>query len=343
MHLVFRGIRNAAVLVFVLLSGVSHGDASTAEDAKSGQVRRVNWVTEAVKAPRLEQRIFASRLLGTGVSYHLYSPEAYDSDPGRRFPVIYWLHGHNASPATIPDVLQHYAEAMQQGLMPPAVVVFPNGMAESMWIDSRDGVVPMESLLVKELVVDVDANFRTIDRPEGRLLEGFSMGGYGAARLGAKYPEIFGSVSMLGAGPMQREFVTLGSRNEAAAARKRIWSEVYGNDRGYFRDESPWTLADLNAVRIRKALAIRIVIGERDSALEPNREFSAFLTRSGIRNTFQVVPGVGHNPLQLLHTLGDDNWRFYRAVLLARINRAARFSPTRWPAARSSRWIRGLA
>jgi len=30
---------------------------------------------------------------GTNGSYHLYTPPAYDVEPDRRFPVVYWLHG----------------------------------------------------------------------------------------------------------------------------------------------------------------------------------------------------------------------------------------------------------
>ncbi len=35
------------------------------------------------------------------------------------------------------------------------------------------------------------------------MLDGFSMGGYGAGRFGFRYPELFRSVSMMGTGPMQ--------------------------------------------------------------------------------------------------------------------------------------------
>lgn len=311
----FRSITNRSLLAFILLPWISPGYSAMGESSGAEKARSVEWVTAAIEAPRLEQRILVSNLLNTAVSYHVYIPEAYDSEPKRSFPVIYWLHGHNATPARIPDVLQYYVQAMQQGHIPPAIIVFPNGMAESMWIDSKDGSVPMESLLVKEVVVDVDKNFRTIRKLEGRLLEGFSMGGYGAARLGAKYPEIFGSVSILGAGPMQREFLADESRNKAVEARKRVLKEVFGDDPGYFREQSPWVLIDLNSDRVSKGIAIRIIVGERDLAVEPNREFSAHLKKYGIRNTLHVVPDVGHNALKLLFALGEENWRFYRAAL----------------------------
>jgi enterochelin esterase-like enzyme len=50
----------------------------------------------------------------------------------------------------------------------------------------------MEAIVVRELLPEVDTAFGTIAAREGRILEGFSMGGYGAARLGFKHPERFG-------------------------------------------------------------------------------------------------------------------------------------------------------
>ena len=52
-------------------------------------------------------------------------------------------------------------------------------------------------MIVKELTPHVDATYRTIARREDRAVEGFSMGGYGAAHLGFKYPEVFGIVGIM--------------------------------------------------------------------------------------------------------------------------------------------------
>jgi len=43
-------------------------------------------------------------------------------------------------------------------------------------------------MVMRDLIPDVDARFRTRAEQAGRLLEGFSMGGYGALRLAFAHP-----------------------------------------------------------------------------------------------------------------------------------------------------------
>ena len=50
---------------------------------------------------------------------------------------------------------------------------------------------------MKDLIPHIDATYRTIADRGSRWVEGFSMGGFGAAHLGFKYPEIFGAVSIM--------------------------------------------------------------------------------------------------------------------------------------------------
>ncbi|MBL4699710.1 MAG: matrixin family metalloprotease [Phycisphaeraceae bacterium] len=273
------------------------------------------WVSTAAHAPRLEYIVFQSKAVDAKVSYHVYTPKVYDTDKQRRFPVIYWLHGHNGGAKWIPRVLKYYAQAMDQGHIPPAIVVFLNGMAESMWVNSKDGKVPMETVIVKDLIPEIDANYRTIKAPTGRLLEGFSMGGYGAARLGIKYPEVFGAMSILGAGPMQSKFEAATGPKNAARARDRILKNVYGNVQSYFKSLSPTVLATQNAHALRGRSVIRIVVGDEDNMLGPNQDFDAHLTRLGVAHNFQVMPHVKHNAIDLWEALGDKNWPFYRKVL----------------------------
>jgi pimeloyl-ACP methyl ester carboxylesterase len=70
--------------------------------------------------------------------------------------------------------------------------------------------------------------------------DGFSMGGYGSARLGFKYPEVFRAVSIVGAGPMQAELIQAPRAGRKRAA--EVLAKVYGSDQAYFRAVSPRTL-----------------------------------------------------------------------------------------------------
>jgi pimeloyl-ACP methyl ester carboxylesterase len=51
-----------------------------------------------------------------------------------------------------------------------------------------------EDFTVKELVSYIDSKYRTLARASSRGIAGHSMGGYGAVKLGMKYPDIYGVV-----------------------------------------------------------------------------------------------------------------------------------------------------
>ncbi|MCP5432311.1 MAG: esterase family protein [Alphaproteobacteria bacterium] len=267
------------------------------------------WTTPSVAGGRVQYRIYDSAAAKAQVSFHVYAPESYERDSGRRFPVLYWLHGSGGGLAGVRPLAEHFDKAIRAGLVPPMLVVFPNGMQGSMWVDSKDGRVPMETVLIREILPLVDKEFRTLASREGRLVEGFSMGGYGAGRLGFKYPELFAAVSMLGAGPLQRELNAETGPRSRPQDRERLLGLIYGGDQAYFRAQSPWVLAEENAEALRGRTKIRMAIGGADSTLPINREFEAHLAALAIPHEFVVVPGVGHETLKVLEGL---DWAFYR-------------------------------
>jgi len=135
------------------------------------------------------------------------------------------------------------------------------------------------------------------------------MGGYGVARLGFKFPEIFRAVSMLGAGPLDPDF----ERTPRANPRSRdgLLERVYG-DRAYFREVSPWELATRNADAIRKDTLLRIAVGDRDGTFALNEEFHEHLEKLKIPHEWTPLEGVEHDPMKTLEALGDRQWAFYR-------------------------------
>lgn len=294
----------------MLLCCLTQGNAQPAGPPAD---RTHQWVTSAATAIRTQQVVFDSAAAGRPISYHIYTPEVYDTEPARRFPVLYWLHGSGGGLGGIPPLARHFDAAIRAGRIPPMLVVFANGLPHSLWVDSKDGRTPVETVVVKELVPDVDANFRTIASREGRIMEGFSMGGYGAARFGLKYHDMFCAASILAGGPFHPDFThtpRVGPRN-----RERILQNVFGGDREYYAALSPWRLAEENADAVRGRLRIRIVVGELDETRDLNRDFSARLASLDIPHTFTEVPGVGHKTMPLFFALGEENWEFYREAL----------------------------
>jgi len=304
-------------LLLILMGVPSFVHCSHAQTVPAGAPPR--WESPVIHAPRLQYRTFESAAAQSEVSYHIYTPEVYDREKSRRFPVLYWLHGTGGGLSGIRPLVNHFDGAIRAGKIPPMLVVFPNGLSSSMWCDSKDGSVPMETVVVKELLPHIDATFRTIASRDGRLIEGFSMGGYGAGRLGFKYQNNFGAISMLGSGPLDPEFKV--APRASPEERKRLLQTVYGGDLDYFKAQSPWVLAEQNAVAVRGSTRVRQVVGDLDETLALNREFHLHLTRLKLPHTFTVLPGVAHNPSALLNTLGDANWEFYRDVFGAKASR----------------------
>jgi enterochelin esterase-like enzyme len=283
----------------------------------STKAQSPSLVTPAVRAPRVEFHTFESQAAKAKVSFHLYTPEAYDTEQERRFPVLYWLHGSGGGLAGIVPVSAWFDAAIREGKITPMLVVFPNGLASSMWCDSKDGTVPMETIVIKELIPHIDATFRTIATREGRIVEGFSMGGYGAARLGFQYTDLFGAVSILAGGPLDLDFA--GPRATGnPAERERILEGTFGGDLDYYRSQNPITVAEKQADAARGKVRVRVAVGSLDNTGPLNRAYSGHLGKLNIAHTFTIVPDVGHDTLALLKGLGEANWEFYRAAFTAK-------------------------
>jgi enterochelin esterase-like enzyme len=273
------------------------------------------WVTEQVTAPRLEYRVFHSAAVGGSVSYHVLVPADYASSPTRRYPVIVYLHGSNSPTEGIAPMSMAYRQAMDSGLLPPALVVFPNGLPLGMWCDSVSGLQPVESMVVLDLLAEIDFAWRTLPGPRARLVEGFSMGGYGAARLGLRWPTLFGAASALGAGPMQLDFLVNDPNLQPLELRQRLLAEVYGNQLSEFELRSPWRIAEAAVAELPVTFRLRQWIGSADFTVHYNRLFHEHLVSLGLAHDWREIPGVGHSMTAILSATGPEFWRFHQAAL----------------------------
>jgi endo-1,4-beta-xylanase len=189
---------------------------------------------------------------------------------------------------------------MEAGKTPPMLIVFVNGVRNSFYCDSADGKVPVETVIVKDLIPHIDSTYRTIATREGRIIEGFSMGGFGAAHLSFKYPEMFGAVSII-----DGALVDLGTMQTRHA---ELYQRIFGGSADRFAAENPRELIQKNQDAIRGKTKIRFAVG----ALVPgNRSFHEQLTNLKIDHDYDVFD-VGHNHAAIYESLGDKNWSFYR-------------------------------
>lgn len=104
------------------------------------------------------------------------------------YPTFYLLHGlsDNESIWTRRTSIERYAEQY------PFLIVMPDG-GRAWYCDSRLG--HYETFITQELVTFIDKLFPTRKQAQYRAIGGLSMGGYGALKLGLKYPRVYGSIS----------------------------------------------------------------------------------------------------------------------------------------------------
>lgn len=261
------------------------------------------WLASSHDTPAgMHDRSFDSKLAGTKVSYLIYLPPDYEAATDRRYPVIYWLHGRNGSQAGAGVFAGRLDAAIRAGRAPAAIVVGVNGRKISSWVDTMDGSSPVQSTIIRELIPHVDVTYRTIARREARAIEGFSMGGAGAAKIGFKYPDLFGVVGIVG-----------GALHDLESYRQRgeAFQVIYGGNEEYYLANDAWSLLKKHADAVRGRTFIRVAIGDKDELLEKSTAYHRLLEQLGVEHEFDVLPGATHNPGQVYDGLGEKNWVFY--------------------------------
>jgi enterochelin esterase-like enzyme len=134
---------------------------------------------------------FRSHALRGTVHYSVVLPRSY-SHSGRRYPVIYFLHGLPAEPTAYRDI-GWVADALRRTHR-EAILIGAQGArkgdADPEWLN-WGGNRNWEAATARELVAVVDSRYRTIASRAGRVLIGVSAGGYGAALIGYHNPGTF--------------------------------------------------------------------------------------------------------------------------------------------------------
>jgi endo-1,4-beta-xylanase len=186
------------------------------------------------------------------------------------------------------------------------IVVMVNGLTATYYRDSVDGKWPVESVIMKELIPHIDQTYRTMAAREARAVEGFSMGGYGAAHLGFKYPDTFGIV-VIGSGAFS-DSAGLGPQHKSENGGKSVMSLA---PKAYFEENDVATVIRRNAGAIRGRTLVRITVGNEDGLFPNNQAVHELLTQLKIEHEYEVIPGVGHDSGKIYRLLGDRKYALY--------------------------------
>jgi endo-1,4-beta-xylanase len=250
----------------------------------------IQWVNPPKeKVDRVTHHVVSSPSMGREVGFNVYLPAAYETDSQRRVPVIYWLHGAGGDESSGIRVARDYHRAIEAGVLPPVIVIFPNGGKRSEYRDWAEQNVRIETMIIRELIPHIDRTFRTIAGREGRALEGMSMGGNGALKLAFKYPELFVSVVAYAGSyrPLPADGYFPG-----IAAQQREW--IAKLSRWYSVEDDVFRLAPTNLERL-EGLKIRFISGSADVSLDDGEELHKHLQRLRISHEYEMLLDAPHN------------------------------------------------
>ncbi|HKT44707.1 MAG TPA: alpha/beta hydrolase-fold protein [Gaiellaceae bacterium] len=218
---------------------------------------------------RIPNRVVASDHRPSAV----YLPPGFTT--GRRYPVVYLLHGLRGAPSEYWDALDIADVAdglISSGETPPFIAVMPVGGPV---VHPNDGewAGVWEEYVVDDVVPWVDARLPVVATQRGRALEGLSAGGFGAVDIGLRHPGLFGTLGSWAGyfapifkdGPFAHASAaylaahtpTLLVRREAAELRRdgvRFYVSVGGNHGDVMTSDSLAFARELHALRLRYEL-----------------------------------------------------------------------------------------
>src|SRR5690606_35996458 len=160
----------------------------------------------------------------------IYLPPGYADETGRRYPVLYLLHGYSGTDESwfgddaFWDGRAAADRAIGAGAAEKMIIVMPNcynAFGGCMYANSA-ATGYWEDYIADDLVAYVDSHYRTIPDRSARGLAGHSMGGYGVMLIGMHRPDVFSALYSLSACCLN-EYAPRGG--ERAAALEAIKTE----------------------------------------------------------------------------------------------------------------------
>jgi S-formylglutathione hydrolase FrmB len=282
-----------------------------------------------------------SQALGARKGIVVYLPPSYATNPSRRYPVAYYLHGVGGDETNWTRVgrIDRTMDSLVAAGMPEMIIAMPDG--DDSWYATYDVLLDAagcrrmlgrggnaeadcvawphyDDYIAYDVVRHVDAKYRTLAAREHRALGGLSMGGYGAVMLAVEYPSEFAAAASHSGTLWMREFApppltaklshgvtdstAMASFGQRYAARLRV---IFG------ADSAGWFSRDPAAV-IARSLTGR---GARPGAQLPalyadGGTDDPFLAQSRAFRDAMAAQGV---PLEYHEAPGGHDWVYWSA------------------------------
>jgi enterochelin esterase-like enzyme len=150
---------------------------------------------------------YASKALGDVRDVYVYTPPGYETSPGRRYPVLYLLHGGGDDAGGWSSVGRAHLIAdnlLAEGKAEPMIIVMPFGQAVPITADWEERRQRNTSLFEQDLFTDimplVESTYRVQADRDHRAMAGLSMGGGQTDEIALQHLDTFSYVGILSAG-----------------------------------------------------------------------------------------------------------------------------------------------
>jgi enterochelin esterase-like enzyme len=170
---------------------------------------------------------------------------------------------------------------LAEGKVQPMILVVPQERPDynirgSMYFDGPEG--NWGTYTTRDVVEEIDSNYRTVQSREGRAIAGLSEGGYGAMNLGLKNLSEYG---------------VIGSFSGYFTIDEHDLSKFFDGNERLAEANSPMTyLPQLEG----ELPAIYFYVGQDDEKFLPeNQKFADELEARGASYEFHTFPGGSHN------------------------------------------------
>jgi enterochelin esterase-like enzyme len=246
--------------------------------------------------PQVRVDSMKSEVLNVTRYYSVYLPKSYHTQPEKKYPVLYLLHGLGGNNNSwieggqLQDIADRVFDVGNAGEM---VIVVPDaGRVKDGYFDVEGWLY--ETFFFEEFVPFIEKNYRIIADKQHRAIAGFSMGGGGATAYAQKHSELFSSVYAMSA------LMTLPKQDRVPVMAPEMaepGQSVLANDCvAYvaFTDEA--TLEKLRTVRWF------VDCGDDDFLLDVNISFYREMQNAKI-------------PCELRVRDGNHNWDYWHAAL----------------------------
>ena len=237
------------------------------------------WEPRDVPHGTVSRHEYTSAIVKRTSPYYVYTPPGFKPGDGRRYPVLYLLHGYSDESWAWTDMGKADVildNLLAEGKVKPMIVVMPLGYGDmdmirrgwAAWTDRelvQRNFSQFADAFYHEVMPRVMAEYPISTRREDHAIAGLSMGGAETLLVGLNHPQDFAWIGAFSAGG--------------------IGSDAFG-------PLFPAIIPASAPVFDSGNRLLWISVGTEDGLLEPNRKLIAWLTEQGLKPMAVETPGM---------------------------------------------------